>query len=123
MGAYILLVDDNKDLTDNLKLVLEMEGFGVRTVSSGAEAIAAIREEVPVLIVADIVMKGVNGYDLFQSVKANQLTVEIPFIFLSARTTPDDVGHGLKLGADAYVTKPFAVEELISIVHRFVRRG
>jgi DNA-binding response OmpR family regulator len=118
MSSYILLVDDNLDLSDNLKLILELEGYRVEAVPGARPAIEAIRRELPCLIVADVVMPGANGYDFFREVKANATWATIPFIFLSAMTTPEDIHRGLALGADDYVTKPFAIVDLLAIIRR-----
>jgi DNA-binding response OmpR family regulator len=118
MSSYILLVDDNLDLSDNLKLILEMEGYRVQAVPGVRPAIEAMQRELPRLIIADVVMPGANGYDLFQEVKANATWATIPFIFLSAMTTPEDVHRGLQLGADDYVTKPFAIVDLLATIRR-----
>jgi DNA-binding response OmpR family regulator len=121
MASYILLVDDNSDLSDNLKLILELEGLQVRVASSGSDALQAIDEEIPSLIVADVVMPGANGYDLFKEVKANAASALIPFIFLSALTTAEDVNRGLKMGADAYITKPFVIADLLTTIHHYLQ--
>jgi twitching motility two-component system response regulator PilG len=118
--SYILLVDDNDDLMENLKLILEMEGYPVKAVSSSVDALDTIDEGTPSLILADVVMAGLNGYDLCQQVKMNADCADVPFIFLSALTTPDDIDRGRNLGADEYVTKPFAIDELLAIVHRYL---
>jgi DNA-binding response OmpR family regulator len=121
MNSFILLVDDNDDLTDNLKLILEMEGFTVRAVSSVNEALEAIGDTPPSLIVADVLMTGINGFDLLERVKADVTVANVPFIFMSALATPQDIERGLQLGADGYVTKPFAIGELLDIVRRYIR--
>jgi two-component system alkaline phosphatase synthesis response regulator PhoP len=121
MASYILLVDDNSDLSDNLKLILELEGLRVRVASSGGDALQAIKEELPGLIVADVVMPGTNGYDLFREVKAIPSCASIPFIFLSALTTAEDINRGLKMGADAYITKPFVITDLLTTIRRYLQ--
>lgn len=119
---YILLVDDNDELTDNLKLILEMEGYRVRTVSSSIAALEVIRQELPVLIVADVLMPGPSGYELFRLVKSNVASAAIPFIFLSALTTAEDINRGLGLGADEYITKPFTISDLLTVIRRYLAR-
>lgn len=119
---YILLVDDNDDLTDNLRLILEMEGYRVRTVSSSIAALEVIRQETPALIVADVLMPGPSGYEFFKFVKANAASAATPFIFLSALTTPEDVNRGLALGADEYITKPFTISDLLAVIRRYLAR-
>ena len=118
--AYILLVDDNEDLIDNLRLILEMEGYQVRAAPSAIDAVEVLKQNLPVMILADIVMAGENGYDLCKYVKGNKRYDGIPFIFISALTTPHEVDLGLELGADDYVTKPFAIDEFLSVIHRYL---
>ena|SRR5258706_7780211 len=120
MQGFILLVDDNDDLTDNLKLILEMEGFEVRAVSCVDDALAAIEQSPPALIVADVLMTGVTGFDLLEHVKADATVANVPFIFMSALATPQDIERGIQLGADDYVTKPFDIDELLDIVRRYI---
>jgi DNA-binding response OmpR family regulator len=120
MQSYILLVDDNDDLSDNLKLILELEGFQVQAVAGGEAALQVMAEQMPALILADVVMPETNGYDFFKQVKANRAWASLPFIFLSALTTADEVKRGLKLGANAYITKPFTIAELLAVIHQFV---
>jgi DNA-binding response OmpR family regulator len=120
MNSFILLVDDNDDLTDNLKLILEMEGFEVRAVSCVDDALAVIEERIPALIVADVLMTGVNGFDLLERVKADDALANVPFIFMSALATPQDIEKGLELGADGYVTKPFAIDDLLKIIRSYL---
>ncbi len=117
---YILLVDDNDELSDNLRLVLEIEGFQVCAVSSVSAAVKVIKQEVPGLILADVVMPGQNGFDLFQMVRANHETAHVPFIFLSAAATSEDLDRYHQLGADGYITKPFALNDLLTIVRRYI---
>ena len=118
--SYILLVDDNDDLMENLKLILEMEGYQVMAVSSSMAALQLIEQSAPALILADVVMAGLNGYDLCQQVKLNKGSAQVPFVFLSALTTPDDIDRARVLGADDYVTKPFAIQDLLAVIHRYV---
>ncbi len=117
---YILLVDDNDELSDNLRLVLEIEGFQIRAVPSVSAAVKAINQETPGLILADVVMPGQNGYDLFHMIRANRETVNVPFIFLSAAATSEDLERYRRLGADGYITKPFSLNDLLTIVRRYM---
>ena len=116
---YILLVDDNPDLADNLKLVLEIEGFEVHVARSGSTALQLATAEVPLLIIADVVMAGGDGFSLLKEIKAAPSCAQVPFVFISART--DETQRGLDLGADDYLTKPFAIEDLLAIVNKHLR--
>jgi DNA-binding response OmpR family regulator len=116
---YILLVDDNDEISDNLRLVLEIEGFQVRTVPCVSDAVQQIKQELPGLILADVVMPDQDGYDLFRMLRTDRKTTDVPFIFLSAAASAADLERYRKLGAE-YITKPFALENLLAMVRRYI---
>jgi DNA-binding response OmpR family regulator len=121
MQPYILLVDDNDDLADNLKLILGLEGIIVQIASDYTEALSALSDELPSLILADVRIPGASGYDFFRDVKAQPNWAGIPFVFLSALTSTEDVDRGLSLGANGYITKPFAIDDLLDVIHQYLR--
>jgi CheY-like chemotaxis protein len=118
MKPLILVVDDNKDILDNIKLVLEFNKFEVLTALNGKEALKLLEEikRTPEVIISDIIMPIMNGYDFFTAVSKNPLWNSIPFIFLTAKTSPEDIRLGKMLGVDDYLTKPFNEEDLIAII-------
>jgi DNA-binding response OmpR family regulator len=120
MQSYILLVDDNDDLADNLKLILGLEGIIVRTASDYDQALHTLSEELPALILADVRIPGASGYDFFKDVKAEPVWADIPFVFLSALTTAEDVDRGMSLGANGYITKPFAIDVLLDVINQYL---
>jgi DNA-binding response OmpR family regulator len=121
MQPYILLVDDNDDLADNLKLILGMEGIIVRIASDYEQALSALSEELPSLILADVRIPGASGYDFFKDVKSEPNWSAIPFVFVSALTSSEDVDRGMSLGANGYITKPFAIDDLLDVIHQYLR--
>ena len=118
MKDRILLIDDNADLLFNLKLLFEMNDYNVVTASNGQEAIQKIYNEslLPTLIVCDIMMPVMDGYTLFKLISNNPKLNSIPFIFLTAKSSSEDIRFGKLLGIDDYLTKPFEEEDLLSIV-------
>ncbi|MFX0042202.1 MAG: PleD family two-component system response regulator [Candidatus Hodarchaeota archaeon] len=121
----ILLVDDNQDILYNIKLLLEANNYKVITAISGKQAIELLSnlDLLPELIISDIMMPGINGYDFFEHVSHNVKWNHIPFIFLTAKSTPEDVRLGKMLGVDDYITKPFNEEDLLAIISGKILRN
>ena len=111
----ILLADDNADMREYVSQLLSPV-YEVHTVSNGAEAIAAMRELRPDLVVADIMMPGMDGFEFLQAVRDNPSTRTIPVIFLSARAGEESKVEGFNAGADDYLVKPFSARELLAKV-------
>lgn len=121
-AASILVVDDQAELVENIGLTLEVSGFRVLTAYNGFEALEIIKSQPVDLILADIVMPRMNGYQLYERVRENPQWVTIPFIFLTARSLDSDIRYGKELGADDYLTKPIQPEDLMAAVHGKLRR-
>jgi len=113
----ILIVEDEKDILDNLKKILSFEGFETIGASDGILGLEAARREQPDLIVCDIMMPGLDGYQLAAELKKEDSTSVIPFIFLSARADRSDIRRGMESGADDYLTKPFNKSVLLSAIN------
>ena len=118
----ILLVEDEEVIRESVAEILELNGFLVQTASDGLQALSLLENEIPDLILADIMMPQMNGYQLYQRVRSNPAWVWIPFIFLSAKGAGEDVRFGKELGADDYLRKPIDAEDLISAVIGRLRR-
>ncbi len=118
MKPLILCVDDNEDILLNLRLTLEFNDYEVITGKNGIEGIIILSElgRLPDIIISDIMMPEMNGYDFFKKVSENSKWNRIPFLFLTARTSPTDVRFGKMLGVDDYLTKPFKKEDLMAII-------
>lgn len=112
----LLLVEDEPALRETLKEILELNDFEVAVASSGLEALEAINARIPDLIVSDIMMPGITGFDLIKKVHEQPKLAEIPFIFLSALASREDQNKGLDAGAKGYITKPFKSAELITLI-------
>ena len=113
-----MVIEDNEDILFNLKLLLEGHKYEVVTAINGIEALKQLSEleKPPNLIISDIMMPKMNGIELFQEISSNQKWGEIPFIFLTARTSPKDIRLGKMLGVDDYLTKPILEEDLIASI-------
>ncbi len=120
MPQTVLIVDDEKRMVSLLKSYLEQEGYRVSTAYNGREALDASRREKPDLVVLDIMMPEMNGYEFLSEHRKESDT---PIIMLTAKVEDDDKIIGLELGADDYVTKPFKPRELMARVRNVLRRA
>jgi DNA-binding response OmpR family regulator len=121
--ATILVVDDQPEILDNLELLLEAEGFRVLMAQDGVEALDQLQSQAVDLILADVAMPRMNGYQLYERVRENPQWVTVPFVFLTARALDSDIRYGKELGVDDYLTKPIQPEDLLAAVHGRLRRA
>ncbi|NMB40340.1 MAG: response regulator transcription factor [Firmicutes bacterium] len=119
MKKKILLVEDEKTLAKALKFNLEKEGFSVVTTFDGEEALRAMPAEKPDLVILDLMLPKINGFEVCRSIRRNS---DVPIIMLTARDEDIDKILGLELGADDYMTKPFNVRELLARIRAILRR-
>jgi len=119
----ILAVDDEVNILELLKFNLTKEGYQVITATEGQQALKYAREEKPDLIILDIMLPGMDGYDVCRILKADRETAGIPVIMLSAKGDVLDKVVGLELGAEDYVTKPFSPREMVARVKVHLRRN
>jgi DNA-binding response OmpR family regulator len=119
----ILVVDDDESVRDCVARTLAYYEYQVITASDGIEALSRLETEHVDLILADIAMPRMNGYQLYDRIVENPEWVAIPFIFLTARALDSDVRYGKELGVDDYVTKPFRREDLLATVRGRLRRS
>lgn len=127
-GTDILIVEDSRTQAIGLKFLLKEHGFSVRVAYDGVQALAAVAEQEPALIVSDIVMPEMDGYELCRNLRSNPETKHIPIILLTALSELTDVIKALENGADNFVTKPYKPDFLISRIHHILinselRRG
>jgi PAS domain S-box-containing protein len=113
--ARILLADDNADMRDYLQRLLS-QPYQVETVANGVAALAAIRQQIPDLVLTDVMMPEMDGFELLQSLRSEPTTQDIPIILLSARAGEEARIEGLEIGSDDYLTKPFSARELLARV-------
>ena len=115
----ILLVDDEQRLTAMMRLNLETDGLRVHVAASGREALDALREEMPDLILLDVMMPNMDGFETLRRIR---LASQVPVIMLTAMNEENDRIRGLELGADDYVNKPFNYREVLSRIRAVLRR-
>jgi len=119
----ILVVEDEPDIAALVAYQLAHAGFGVRTASTGTEALRALEMDPPDLMVLDLLLPEANGLDILQAVRSKQETQRLPVVVLTARGEEADRIRGLELGADDYVAKPFSPRELVLRVEAVLRRS
>ena len=119
--SRILVVDDEQDLCEILKFNLETEGYLVETANSAEEALEKDIASYNLLLL-DVMMGGMSGFQLAKQLKNSEVTAHIPIIFLTARDTENDTVTGFNLGADEYISKPFSIREVMVRVRAVLRR-
>ncbi|BAY75476.1 two-component hybrid sensor and regulator [Nostoc linckia NIES-25] len=118
--SHILIVDDNADMRDYLTRILS-DRVEVQAVADGAAALAAVNERSPDLVLSDVMMPGLDGFELLKALRTDPRTKEVPIILLSARAGEESVIEGLLAGADDYLIKPFSATELVTRVNAYLQ--
>ncbi|MDP5077591.1 MAG: response regulator [Nonlabens sp.] len=116
----ILIVDDEPNIVMSLEFAFQKQGYEVFIARDGSEALNIIHQNVPDVIILDIMMPQVDGYETIKQVRGNSAFAKAKIIFLSAKSKPEDIEKGLALGADDYFTKPFSVKKLIAAVEQLI---
>ena len=109
----LVIVDDDAETTRLLHRLLSQQGYGIQVAESGQQALELIPERLPALVLLDIILPDIDGYTLCQQLKTNPLTAEIPVIVLSSLVDSLDKVKAFQAGASDYITKPFAVQEVL----------
>lgn len=122
MSKRLLIVDDEPNLLRAVAACLKAEGYDVTTARSGREALLQLAGAVPDLVVSDIRMPGMDGYQLARQLRGSPRTALVPLVFLTAKDETADRVEGFRAGIDAYLTKPFEPEELIAVVNGILSR-
>lgn len=121
-GQEILVVDDEASVVEVVSLYLKRDGFRVRVAQTGRQALDAMRDRLPALVVLDVMLPEVDGLEIVRRLRQDP-TSNVPVILLTSRSQETDRIFGLELGADDYVTKPFSPAELVSRVKAVLRRA
>ena len=119
MASTVLIADDHDDNRELMQILLSAAGYAVHEARNGSECLDMAREHLPDLIVMDLSMPGLDGYGVLRELKADQLTLEIPCMAVTAHADLDR-GQALKTGFNAYVSKPFSSEDLLETVARLL---
>lgn len=119
----IAIIEDESDILDVITYNLEREGYEVCAARHGDEALNLVRNQMPSLVILDLMLPGTDGLTVCRQLKTDTATVDIPIIILSAKAEENDVIIGLGMGADDYLAKPFSPRELVARVRSVMRRG
>ena len=116
-GTRVLVVDDEPEITDIVEAFLSEAGYAVAAENSPANAVSKVNEFKPNVILLDIMMPGMDGYDVCQQIKQLPDMAHVPIIFLTGKDRADDMGRSFKVGGDMFIKKPFSCERLLEIVN------
>ena len=123
MQKKILIVEDEESLLKLESILLTTKGYLVQGTTTGLAALEAIAEDVPDLILLDVMLPELNGFEVCERLKADPKTRHIPIILLTARKTPEDVSRGEEVGADQYITKPFKSAMVMETIEQLLNKG
>ena len=122
MTRRILIADDEPNIVVSLEYLMKREGHAVSVARDGREALAAIRRDRPDLVLLDVMMPAMSGFDICQAVRADPALADVRILMLTAKGRDTDLAKGTALGADAYMTKPFSTQELAARVRELLER-
>ena len=123
MAEKILIVDDDATMVNLLSTILEIDGFETQKALSGKEAFEILTEGLPDLVLLDIMMPEMDGFEVLARLRSDPVTKKLPIIVLTARTDDKDVFEGWRTGADEYVTKPFDPRKLVKTIRIVLSRS
>lgn len=123
MKSKILLIEDNPEMRDNTTEILELAGYEVYTAANGRDGVVSAKQVIPDLIICDIMMPVMDGYEVIAELAKDEKASVIPFIFLTAKAERTDLRKGMELGADDYLTKPFDDTELINAIESRLKKN
>lgn len=123
MTHKVLIADDEPNIVISLEYLMKREGHQVVVARDGEQALAMIREQRPALVLLDVMMPGKTGFEVCQSVRADESFAGMKIMLLTAKGRDTDVAQGMALGADAYMTKPFSTKELAARVRELLAQG
>ncbi len=121
--STIMVVEDDPDLVTLLRLMLEQKGFNVMCAYDGLQVVAGLEMQKPNLILLDIMMPEMDGFEALTRLKRDRGTASIPVILLTAKTRYEEVLRGYKMGADYYMTKPYTATQLLTGINSLLSRG
>lgn len=122
MTKKILIVDDEKDIVETLKFMLEVEGLNCITAYDGEEALLKAKSESPDLIILDVMLPKINGYKVCRLLKFDMKYKDIPILMVTARSQDEDKLIGEETGANEYITKPFNIEDVVVMVKKYLEK-
>ena len=123
MTSKVLIADDEPNILISLEYLMKREGYEVHVAHDGLEALEVLRRERPRLVLLDVMMPGKSGFEVCQELRADEAIQDTLVLMLTAKGRDTDVAKGLAMGADAYMTKPFATKELVHKVRELLGGG
>lgn len=114
--AKILVIEDEETVRDNIWELLDAEGFETLVAENGVLGVELATQEVPDLILCDLRMPELDGYGVLKALRSEQITATIPVLFVTAKASQAELSYGMGLGANAYITKPFSLSELLAVI-------
>jgi chemotaxis family two-component system response regulator PixG len=120
-NILVLVIEDETAILNNICTILQIYGYNCIKASNGVEGLQQLATNQPHIILCDVMMPEMDGFEVLKNVRENLTTQDIPFCFLSARADVVDIDFGLSIGANAYFTKPFAAKDLIETVRMLVK--
>jgi len=118
----ILIADDEADIVETLKFMLESEGFNVLTAYDGEEALKIARESLPDILLLDVMMPKINGFKVSRLLKFDKKFQNIPILMVTARSQEEDKLIGEETGADEYITKPFDIMNVVELINKYLQK-
>jgi len=118
----VLVIEDNLEIRENMSEILELEGFRVIAATDGRNGLQMATEDLPHIILCDILMPSLDGYAVLTAIKKNPVTHDIPFIYVTASAEKSEVKLAMDMGADGYVRKPFDISDLMEAINKVVAR-
>ena len=116
----VLVIEDNQDVRENIADIIELENYKVITAENGKIGVEKAFQNVPDIIICDIMMPELDGYDVFKHLSVNPKMASVPFVFLTAKAEKEDMRKGMNLGADDYLTKPFSTRDILKRVQEMM---
>lgn len=123
MSKRILIVDDEPNIVISLEFLMKREGFEAEIAADGEAALDALARNRPDLVVLDVMLPKMNGFEVCRQIRANPDSRDVKILMLTAKGRETEVARGLGLGADAYVTKPFSTKDLVAQIKRLLGSG
>ncbi|MFK7953387.1 MAG: PleD family two-component system response regulator, partial [Ekhidna sp.] len=122
MKRNILIIEDQAEVRENIAELLDLSNYDVKTASDGKEGVKIALSTPPDLVLCDIMMPEMDGYEVLYLLSKNPKTASLPFIFLTAKAEKSDFRKGMNMGADDYITKPFEEMELLGAIERRLKK-
>lgn len=116
----ILVIEDDENIRESLVELLEMRAYNLLSAGNGEVGLELAKSSVPDLILCDVMMPGLTGYEVIEQIRRTAELQKVPFVFLSAKAMETDIQKGIDLGANLYLTKPFKAQELFSVVDKLL---